>query len=189
MFCRICGNKLEDDAKFCPKCGNSVESDSAKISAKTVQKTENRNDVFQMSSKAPIGYFITIVALVLSATLCFYTRAELYGGSFDPNRNAKERWDLFLWGIVGIGWAIECLLAWWGSTKIKLIVGAHTISGIRMVNIFITKEFEYDYNEVSDVKRSIMGTLSFRVNGKKVSFANLENTEKAKRLIEEKIRK
>ena len=188
MFCRICGNKLEDDAKFCPKCGNSIEADGTKINVKTVQRTENKNDVFQMSSKAPMGYFIVIVVLVLSAALCFYRRTELYGGSFDPNRNAKERLDLFLWGIVGIAWAIECLLAWWGSSKIKLIIGAQSISGIRMVNIFMTKEFKYDYNEISDVKRSLTGTLSFRVNGKKVSFSNLENTKRAKQLIEEKIR-
>lgn len=25
MYCRKCGNKLEDDALFCPECGTKVD--------------------------------------------------------------------------------------------------------------------------------------------------------------------
>lgn len=28
MYCRKCGNKLEDDALFCPECGTKVDRES-----------------------------------------------------------------------------------------------------------------------------------------------------------------
>ena len=85
--------------------------------------------------------------------------------------------------------AAECLLAWWGSTKIKLIVGELSVSGVRMINVLQTKEFEYDYDEISAVKNSIIGTLVLKVNGKNIPLANLENRKRAKELIEARISK
>ncbi len=34
MYCKNCGNKLNDGAKFCAKCGNKVEQENS-------EKTEN----------------------------------------------------------------------------------------------------------------------------------------------------
>ena len=28
MYCRKCGNKLEDDALFCPECGTKVDREA-----------------------------------------------------------------------------------------------------------------------------------------------------------------
>ena len=29
MYCKNCGNKLNDGAKFCAKCGNKVEQENS----------------------------------------------------------------------------------------------------------------------------------------------------------------
>lgn len=91
--------------------------------------------------------------------------------------------------LLDLALAAECLLAWWGSTKIKLIVGEMSVSGVRMINVLQTKEFEYDYDEISSVKNSILGTLVLKVDGKNISLANLENRKRAKELIEARISK
>lgn len=197
MFCHVCGSELKEGAKFCSVCGcpvgpAKVEPAPAPVQRtvqRTMQGTKKKDIVFQASAKTPIIYFISAVALVFSALLCFYQRAELYGGNLNPNRNAGKRWDLFLWGVVSLALAAECLLAWWGSTKIKLIVGELSVSGVRMVNILQTKEFEYDYDEIFAVKNSILGTLVLKVDGKNILLANLENRKRAMKLIEERIRK
>lgn len=107
MFCHVCGSELKEGAKFCSVCGNPVgpvKAESApapvhKTVQRTVQGTKKKDVVFQASAKTPIIYFTSAVALVFTALLCFYQRAELYGGNLDPNRNAGKRWDLFLWGL------------------------------------------------------------------------------------------
>ena len=58
-----------------------------------------------------------------------------------------------------------------------------------MINVLQTKEFEYDYDEISAVKNSIIGTLVLKVNGKNIPLANLENRKRAKELIEERMPK
>ena len=58
-----------------------------------------------------------------------------------------------------------------------------------MINVLQTKEFEYDYDEISSVKNSILGTLVLKVDGKNISLANLENRKRAKELIEARISK
>lgn len=110
MFCHVCGSELKEGAKFCSVCGNPVgpvKAESApapvhKTVQRTVQGTKKKDVVFQASAKTPIIYFTSAVALVFTALLCFYQRAELYGGNLDPNRNAGKRWDLFLWGVVSV---------------------------------------------------------------------------------------
>lgn len=58
-----------------------------------------------------------------------------------------------------------------------------------MINVLQTKEFEYDYDEISAVKNSIIGTLVLKVNGKNIPLTNLENRKRAKELIEERMPK
>ena len=111
MFCHVCGSELKEGAKFCSVCGNpvgpvKVENAPASVQRtvqRTMQGTKKKDVVFQASAKTPIIYFTSAVALVFTALLCFYQRAELYGGNLDPNRNAGKRWDLFLWGVVSLG--------------------------------------------------------------------------------------
>lgn len=193
MFCSVCGAELKEDCNFCTKCGSPVNMANTKIQPKTARKVQTRNvrrkkeEMFQASSKASAVYFIATVACALFAVLCFYQRAELYGGNLNPDRNADERWDLFLNGTMLVVLAVVCFLSWWGSTKMKLVVGNQSISGVRMIYGGITKEFEYDYDEISEVKSLFIGILLLKINGKWVVFSNLENVERAKKLIELKI--
>ena len=38
MFCRFCGNKLEDEVKVCPHCGESVEEGKKRAARKVISK-------------------------------------------------------------------------------------------------------------------------------------------------------
>lgn len=193
MFCSVCGAELKEDCNFCTKCGSPVNTANTKIQPKTARKVQTRNvrrkkeEIFQASSRASFVYLMVTVTLAFFAALCFYQRAELYGGSLNPDRNAGERWDLFLDGMVLVVLAVVSLLSWWGSTKMKLVVGDQSISGVRMIYGGMTKEFEYDYDEISEVKSLFTGILRLKINGKWVVFSNLENVERAKKLIELKI--
>lgn len=198
MFCSVCGAELKEDCNFCTKCGSPVNTISTKIQPRTTRKVQTKNvqtrnvrrkkeEVFQASSKASFAYFISALACALFAVLCFYQRSELYGGNLNPDRNAGERWDLFLNGTMLVVLAVVGFLMWWASTKIKLVVGAQSISGVRMIYGGMTKEFEYDYDEISEVKSLFIGVLLLKINGKWVGFSNLENVERAKKLIELKI--
>lgn len=193
MFCSVCGAELKEDCNFCTKCGSPVNTANTKIQPKTTKKVQTRNvrrkkeEMFQASSRASFVYCIAAIAFALLAVLCFYQRAELYGGSLNPDRNADERWDLFMNGTMLVVFAVVCFLSWWGSTKIKLIVGDQSISGVRMIYGGMTKEFEYGYDEISEVKSLFIGILRIKINGKWVAFSNFENVERAKKLIELKI--
>lgn len=189
MFCQGCGTKIEDGARFCTKCGRPVEMPNVEIKYNPQIKKENKkkDTVFQVSSRTPFIYLMTAAAFIFSGVIAFYERAELYGGAWDPYRNDSERFNLLLIGMVAIALAIESLLLWWGSTKVKLIIGEHSISGVRIASGLLTKEFEYDYSEITEIKTSFIGTFLVRVNGKWISFANLEDRKRAKEMIEEKI--
>lgn len=47
----------------------------------------------------------------------------------------------------------------------KLIIGEHSISGVRIASGLLTKEFEYDYSEITEIKTSFIGTFLVRVMG------------------------
>lgn len=212
MFCKECGSEIEEDSKFCPKCGRPVGQEihsqdrnnsayqeerrydakrmqSVKIRPQGISRTEKKAAVFRVSSKTPVIYFFTVLLFVFIAVSCFYERAELYGGSLDPHRNAGRRSQLFMWGMLCIVVAVEGVFAWWGSTKVELIIGDHSISGVRMANLFMVKEFEYEYEEISDIKNLMIETLFIKAGGKWIVFADLENRKKAAELIRQKIGK
>ena len=54
MFCKNCGAKLDDDAKFCPECGCKVEEIDVEIDAKSDLKAESQSD--DIAPKMDIEY-------------------------------------------------------------------------------------------------------------------------------------
>lgn len=212
MFCKACGSEIEEDSKFCPKCGWPVEQEihnqgkdnsvyqeerrydakrmqSVKIRPQGISRTEKKAVVFRVSSKTPVIYFLSIVLAAVGAVYCFYVRAELYGGSFYPNRYAGLRFQLFIWGMLCVFLGVEGGFALWGCTKVELSIGDQSISGVRMANTFMLKEFEYDYEEISNLKNLMIGILLIKADGKWIVFADLENRKKAAELIRQKIGK
>ncbi len=86
MYCRQCGNQLDDDARFCEKCGASVpsmqtelKSNDKKKSEKDVQENiatdKNREVVKETTTNTPLSNrnrVLAIVAVVI-ALLCVGT--------------------------------------------------------------------------------------------------------------------
>lgn len=44
MFCKICGNQLDDNAKFCPKCGNKIANEIFQNDLIKLNYEENKED-------------------------------------------------------------------------------------------------------------------------------------------------
>jgi len=66
MFCKECGNQIEDDAKFCSKCGSSTSSISKTLEADTSVPIITARPVFipwvTIVSVLPIQLFMTVWA-------------------------------------------------------------------------------------------------------------------------------
>lgn len=39
MYCKRCGNKLKEDAKFCPRCGEKVHANAKINNDRAIEKT------------------------------------------------------------------------------------------------------------------------------------------------------
>ena len=82
MFCKKCGNQLNDNARFCPKCGQKTENQVQGTGAAVQPNTDNVNTAKNIKSegkhkkkhKVPI-----IIAIVVVAMIAFLGR----GGSRD----------------------------------------------------------------------------------------------------------
>ena len=60
MFCRKCGNRIEDDVKFCPKCGTEVSK-----APEAVEKTGSKSEKKPLG-KLWIGICAGVVALLVA---------------------------------------------------------------------------------------------------------------------------
>ena len=178
MFCTKCGRKINDDALFCTGCGARVKENEL------VHRTDNGNTggekIFRVKSNIGIMYLGGMVGFLVAAIMLFYQFSELPKYFY-----SEEREVLFTMGLISALLAVEFLALMIGRTKVKLCIGSQTISGIAARGI-IVGEFEYSYNEISEVK-CILGSVQVRVNGKWVVIPGLENKEKAKKMIEERL--
>ena len=79
MFCRNCGQPIEDDSKFCKHCGASVEQSSKDVSSKTIRNMYEK--FVSLSSKWQIlilGYIFWTLGWI-----CVVIITGIEGGSED----------------------------------------------------------------------------------------------------------
>ena len=77
MFCRYCGQEIEDNSKFCNKCGKSVDAKNA------VEKGEIKPKVQKVGSKKLILLLGGAVALALLALFIYHS---MFGLTITSNR-------------------------------------------------------------------------------------------------------
>ena len=65
MYCKKCGNELDEDAKFCPECGAKKEENDVEIE----EKQENSNN--KKSKKTLMVTIIAIIIILLIAIICY----------------------------------------------------------------------------------------------------------------------
>ncbi len=99
MYCKNCGQQLNENAKFCPKCGNKVD----KIAGENKEKPTKANDI-----KPGIRGWLVLVAIavILNPLLNLYNLLTVYFPIFTDGT-----WELltnpnFPYYVSGVGGAI-----------------------------------------------------------------------------------
>lgn len=185
MFCRKCGKEINDDASFCTNCGARVNVNKMVVMDEGVvtdYARKEREKVFRTKQSAGIVYLVFMVVFIFIAIVSFFEYSELPKYFY-----AEERGIMFILGVGCLVMGVEYLLLAVVRTRVKLCIGSFSVSGIVPKGILV-REIEYSYDEISEVKCKL-GCLQFRANGKWVTFPGLENKEKAKEMIEERIEK
>ncbi len=59
MFCRYCGNEIEDDSVFCTKCGKKLVDEMSENIQENKVKLDDKKRIF-------IGVIITICIIIIS---------------------------------------------------------------------------------------------------------------------------
>lgn len=188
MFCRNCGAKLKDGARFCASCGTPVFQEERRVNIPEVRTPEGRRGtlnterekVFHADKNSGIVSLALMIGLALAAIFMFYQYSDLPQYFYE-----EERRRYFLLGILFAVLAIESGLLWFAKSKVQLCVGKDSVSGVS-TRMFISVKFEYEYSEITEVA-SILGTLQIRVHGKWLVIPGIENRELAKEMIEERI--
>lgn len=107
MFCKNCGNEINDNAVICPKCGCQVKEMA--VPAMPVQ-------VVQEGSKtSDKSWFLTGV-------LCYFV-GWLGAHRFYTGELATAFLWLFTGGLFGIGWFFDC---------VALLFNAYTVDGKKL---------------------------------------------------------
>ena len=79
MFCKTCGNELNDKAVICPKCGCAVNN--SKIGLKQITTTEDIKTAFNVLNYITIGLICLVVTfLFISIPLVYIYHERGYGG-------------------------------------------------------------------------------------------------------------
>ena len=85
MFCKKCGNKLEQGAKFCPKCGNSVEvSEPAAVNS----SAETPSALLQKGKSGMVWLWLGAFAVLL--TMGIVILVVVLSGGEDPKDKEKD---------------------------------------------------------------------------------------------------
>lgn len=177
MFCKKCGEEINDDARFCTKCGARVKANEG---VHINNALAEREKVFRTKQSTGLIYLACTAVLIISAVVDFFGYSELPKYFY-----AEERATMFMLGVFCSVIAVECVVLAIGRIKVKLCVRSQTVSGIAARGILV-REFEYAYDEISEVK-CMLGCIKIRANGRWVVMPGLENKEKAKEMIEERI--
>lgn len=61
MYCRKCGNKLNDNAKFCSKCGTSIEEDK-----KVIEIVEEKEIKLESKANNLVTLIIVLITMIVS---------------------------------------------------------------------------------------------------------------------------
>lgn len=134
MFCRFCGTKLNDYAKFCPQCGKPVQSNEVKEKPQGLGTVGNAS-IFNLCAQFPTeaqrynAYrwlcIITVVIAGIYQVLEAQYRASVWTSVpfFEPVPEPSVFLGIFslLAGIVGIVSIYVALYIWWKSGIVKYV--------------------------------------------------------------------
>ena len=67
MFCKYCGNQLEENAKICSSCGNAITEDAPTLNQQTETPFEYS---IPFAGKAIASFVLSLVGIIIAAIPC-----------------------------------------------------------------------------------------------------------------------
>ena len=209
MYCRNCGTKLEDDARFCTSCGTKTlqtQSEQTNRAAVSLERKTNQDMRYEQYPKrektfgttprsrtialvevylfGAVGIALLYVYFTLPSNpdwrMIFYTTAE-----YQLWLQQDALWEI---GVIFVAGAIGRLIWWFELTKINLCIGEEKISGTASAG-FVMKKFEYYYDEISDVTTAYSSGIRIQVNGRRwITIHKIEDKKLAEEMLKERLR-
>ena len=65
MFCKYCGNEMDNDAMFCPKCGQKVETKDYEIKNKNPDSDADSNPTHKKENKVKSKHLANVLRAIL----------------------------------------------------------------------------------------------------------------------------
>ncbi|MDR0824342.1 MAG: zinc ribbon domain-containing protein [Prevotella sp.] len=103
MFCKNCGTKLVDNAKFCPDCGSKVE-ETGLVRNETIVKQETEIPLedkpqYKLAMKYKVKYkkSITRIIIIIIISGVIYVTAWLNGRQYDSMEFWDKLWSSSYW--------------------------------------------------------------------------------------------
>lgn len=96
MFCKNCGAKIDDNAKFCPACGTQVEEIAT--SSKSVNKSHKADTQHPAKKKKGCSAILAIVLLVFVGALIYSISMAFQGNAtgytaIDRSQSSQNKYD------------------------------------------------------------------------------------------------
>ena len=108
---------------------------------------------FQAEQTAGIIYLALMIGFAVGAVVCFVIRSSLSDNWLSEQYYAQERTILMIVGVGLVCLAVEHFFAWRSATKVKLILGEKMVFGTMNPMGFFNKEFQWNYNEITEVNK------------------------------------
>ena len=163
MFCRKCGEQLEENAKFCAKCGSSTTVDEQGTTEVNKEERKIDNNVIKYTLKPTFNYGYKICSII-GTTLLFVLLIGLY----------------FLEEIE-LAWAYSTLT---GELKIvPVIIIAAIIIYVYIKLIFDKKQYEkLEYNFYHNKLEYIDGFIN--KEQKELKYKNIREVTMSQNILE-----
>lgn len=68
MYCKYCGSRIEDDAKFCPSCGRFIKEEVQAEFVSEYGKTKTQSENSTVDNYALIGFILGLCTYVVGFT-------------------------------------------------------------------------------------------------------------------------
>lgn len=211
MFCKKCGTKIPENARFCPNCGTDAFASGSQNAGfqgncqadRNVNQTQYRGEGFYNVGVRPLNpgevrtYYATkfhrkfmVIALCIGLCADLFWVFTLFRLMSEYKPNKGDVTEAVFWIVLLFVLMIAVIINLMVYNKIVLNISDQGISGRGGKCLYLRSvPFNAPYSDIDSVKQKFSGVVSknnrivITIKGKKYDFT-IENGEEAKKLIE-----